>query len=64
MEHNIRGTTMQTVDVWQEAGESVYTESGGMAWMSSNVEMETSGKGGVLRGLGRMMAGESFFLCG
>jgi uncharacterized protein (TIGR00266 family) len=62
MEHNIRGTTMQTVDVWLEAGESVYTESGGMAWMSSNVEMKTSAKGGVLKGLGRMMARESFFL--
>ncbi len=53
---------MQTVDVWLEAGESVYTESGGMAWMSPNIEMATSGKGGFLKGLGRMMSGESFFL--
>jgi len=53
---------MQTVDVSLEAGQAVYTESGGMAWMSSNIDMETSGKGGVLKGFGRMMAGESFFL--
>jgi uncharacterized protein (TIGR00266 family) len=48
--------------VWLNAGESVYTESGGMVWMTPNIEMETSGKGGVLRGLGRTLSGESFFL--
>jgi len=62
MKHEIHGTTMQTVDVWLEQGESVYTESGGMSWMSANIEMETSGKGGLMKGLGRMMSGESFFL--
>jgi len=62
MEYDIRGTVMQTVDIWLEKGESVYTERGGMAWMSPNIAMETSGKGGILKGLGRMMAGESFFL--
>jgi len=62
MQYDIRGTVMQTVDVWLEAGESVYTEKGGMAWMSPNIAMETSGKGGLLKGLGRMMSGESFFL--
>ena len=62
MEYDVRGTVMQTVDVWLEQGESVYTESGGMAWMSPNMEMETSAKGGLLKGLGRMLSGESFFL--
>ena len=62
MKYDIRGTTMQTVDVWLEAGEAMYTESGGMCWMTSNMSMSTSGKGGLLKGLGRMMSGESFFL--
>ena len=62
MQYDIRGTVMQTVDVWLEAGESVYTERGGMAWMSPNMEMETSAKGGILKGLGRKLSGESFFL--
>jgi uncharacterized protein (TIGR00266 family) len=62
MQFDIRGTTMQSVDIWLEEGESVYTESGGMSWMSSNVEMKTDSKGGVLKGLGRMMSGESFFM--
>ncbi|MBS3735040.1 MAG: TIGR00266 family protein [Phycisphaerae bacterium] len=62
MKYDIRGTTMQSVDVWLDAGESVYTESGGMCWMSSNIQMTTNAKGGVLKGLGRMMSGESFFM--
>jgi len=62
MEYDIRGTVMQTVDVWLQAGESVYTESGGMAWMTPNVEMETGAKGGLLKGLGRTLTHESFFL--
>jgi uncharacterized protein (TIGR00266 family) len=62
MKYEIRGTVMQTLDVWLDAGESMYTESGGMAWMSSNIEMQTGAKGGLLKGLGRMMSGESFFL--
>ena len=62
MQYDIRGTVIQTVDVWLEAGESVYTESCGMAWMSPNIEMQTSSKGGLLKGLGRMLAGESFLL--
>ena len=62
MEYDIRGTVMQTVDVWLDPGESMYTESGGMAWMSPNTEMSTGTKGGVLKGLGRMLARESFFM--
>ena len=53
---------MQAVDVFLSEGESVYTESGGMAWMRGNVEMKTSTKGGLLAGLGRKLAGESLFL--
>lgn len=62
MEYDVRGSVMQTVDVWLDAGESVYTESGGMAWMSPNVEMETGAKGGLLKSLGRTLSRESFFL--
>ena len=62
MKYDIRGSVMQTVDVWLEAAESVYTESGGMAWMSPNIEMATGAKGGLLKGLGRMLSHESFFL--
>jgi len=62
MRYDVRGTVMQTVDVWLNAGESVFTESGGMAWMTPNMNMTTNTKGGLLKGLGRMVSGESFFM--
>jgi len=62
MEYKIYGTVMQSVDVTLTRGESVYTESGGMAWMAGNIDMTTNTKGGLMAGLGRKLAGESFFM--
>lgn len=62
MEYQIRGTTMQTVDIQLQPGETMYTESGGMAWMSDNINMATGMKGGLMKALGRSLAGESMFL--
>ena len=53
---------MQTLDITLQPGEKVFCESGGMAWMDSNIEMTTSTRGGVMKGLGRMLSGDSFFL--
>ena len=44
---------MQTLDIRLKAGESIFTESGGMAWMTGGVEMSTDTRGGLLKGLGR-----------
>ena len=52
MEHYINGTVMQTLDIRLQAGEQIYTESGGMAWMTGDVEMNTDTRGGLLKGLG------------
>jgi uncharacterized protein (TIGR00266 family) len=62
MRYEIHGTVMQTLDVYLTQGESMYTESGGMAWMKGNVEMKTNTKGGLMAGLGRKLAGESLFM--
>ncbi len=63
MEYKVIGTTLQAVILELDPGETVYSESGGMAWMSSNIDMHTSGRGGGLSGaLGRMVSGESLFL--
>jgi len=62
MKYEIVGRTLPSVDVTLEAGESVYTESGGMAWMKGNIAMDTSTRGGLLAGLGRSLAGESLFM--
>lgn len=62
MEYYITGEVMQTLDIRLRAGESVFTESGGMAWMTGDIEMTTDTRGGLLKGLGRSLAGESLFM--
>jgi uncharacterized protein (TIGR00266 family) len=63
MEYKIIGTTLQAVILELDPGETVYSESGGMAWMSANIDMKTSGRGGGLGGaLKRAVSGESLFL--
>lgn len=62
MKYEIFGTVMQSAEVTLEAGEAVFTESGGMAWMQGDVEMKTNTRGGLMAGVGRMLAGESLFL--
>jgi uncharacterized protein (TIGR00266 family) len=62
MRFEIQGTTLQTLDIYLNQGESLFTESGGMAWMVGNVEMSTNTRGGLMKGLARSLAGESLFL--
>ena len=61
MQYRIDGTPLPVVLCTLAAGETMITESGGMAWMSPNMRMETTG-GGVGRMFGRMFSGESLFL--
>lgn len=63
MEYKVIGTTLQAVILELDPGETVYSESGGMAWMSGNIAMQTSGRGGGLGGMfKRAISGESLFL--
>ena len=62
MKYKIEGTLMQLLEVDLQQGESVYTESGGMAWMGDGIDMKTDTKGGLMRGLGRALSGESLFM--
>jgi len=62
MQYKISGTLMESVDIHLKQGESIYSESGGMAWMRGSFDMDTSTRGGLGAGLGRMLAGESLFL--
>ena len=63
MQYRVLGDTMPAVEVlFDAAGEGMYTQSGGMAWMTEGVEMSTNTKGGLMKGLGRMFAGESLFM--
>jgi uncharacterized protein (TIGR00266 family) len=56
------GGNLPAVAIRLDAGESVYTQSGGMAWMDAGIRMDTNMKGGFMKGLGRMMSGESLFM--
>ena len=62
MRFELHGSVFQCVDVHLRAGEAVYTQAGGMAWQTGEIEMATSTRGGLMAGLGRMLAGESLFM--
>ncbi|UCD02811.1 MAG: TIGR00266 family protein [Candidatus Aenigmatarchaeota archaeon] len=62
MKYDLQGTTMQLLNMQLAQGETVYSESGRLVYMSDNVKMETQAKGGLWAGIKRKFAGESFFL--
>lgn len=62
MQYRIVGNVMPAVEMRLEYGESVYTQAGGMAWMNDKITMQTNTRGGFMKGLGRMFAGESMFM--
>ena len=63
MRYQIIGDTMPAVEVtFDQAGESMYTQSGGMSWMSDGIAMDSNMRGGLGKSLGRMFSGESIFM--
>jgi len=62
MRYEIKGGSLPVVICHLDAGESFVSESGAMGWMSDGITMDTNMKGGLLKGLGRAMSGESVFL--
>ncbi len=61
MRYSIIGETLPVVICDVEAGESIITERGSMSWMSPNMKMDTSARGGIGKALGRMFSGDSIF---
>ena len=63
MKYQVIGDTMPAVEVtFDQPGESMYTQSGGMSWMSEGVSMDSNMRGGLGKSLGRMFSGESIFM--
>ncbi|NLW71334.1 MAG: TIGR00266 family protein [Chloroflexi bacterium] len=62
MQYKIFGDKLPAVSLRMNAGESIYTQSGGMSWMTDNFRMETNVKGGLMKGIGRVFSGESLFM--
>ena len=62
MDYRIVGDTLPAVEIRLQPGEAMYTQSGGMAWMSDGLTLDSNVKGGLMKGLGRMFTGESLFM--
>ena len=62
MDYRILGETLPVVEVRLNAGEAMYTQSGGMAWMSEGLTLDSNIKGGLMKGIGRRFTGESLFM--
>jgi len=62
MKYEILGKTVPAVEMTLSRGEKVFTQSGGMAWQTEGIKMSTNARGGVMKSLGRMFAGESIFM--
>lgn len=63
MKYQILGNTMPAVQIqFDTPGESMFTQSGGMAWMSDGISMASNMRGGLGKSIGRMFSGESLFM--
>lgn len=61
MQYEIKGTPLPVVICNIGAGESIYTEKGGMSWMTPNMQMSTNAGGSFGKAMSRMFSGESMF---
>ena len=62
MEYEIRGGAFPIVICTLHEGETIKNETGAMSFMTSGMKMETNTGGGLLKGLGRALSGDSLFL--
>ena len=62
MQYTISGTIMQTVAIDLLPGETVYSQTNSMCWMTDTIAMNTHTGGGFLAGLSRSLGGGSFFI--
>lgn len=62
LKYRVFGDNLPAVSIRLDAGQSIYTQSGGMAWMQSGITMQTNMKGGFGKALGRMFSGDSLFI--
>ena len=62
MRYEVTGTTMQTVSVDLAQGESLYSQTASMAWMTPSIRMDTHTGGGIFAGIRRALAGGGIFI--
>ena len=62
MKYSIEGGQLPVAVCELNNGEGMFTESGGMSWMTGDINMSTGMDGGLKKGIGRIFAGESAFI--
>ena len=62
MEYEITGGSFPIVICTLQKGETMKNETGAMAFMTSGMNMETNTGGGLLKGIGRALSGDTLFL--
>lgn len=62
IDYRILGDDLQIVEVELDPGEAVRAEAGAMLYMDAGIKMDTGTGGGLMAGLKRRFAGESFFI--
>ena len=62
IDYKIFGDDLQVVNVILDPNERVRAETGVMLYMENGIQMDTTTGGGLLKGLKRMITGESFFI--
>ena len=62
MNYKIIGQTVPVVETTLNKGETLYTQSGAMAYQTEGITMTTNARGGIMKSIGRMFAGESMFM--
>ncbi len=62
MKYSLQGGQLPVVVCTLDPGEAMFTQNGGMSWMSEGLAMETNMEGGLLGGLARKFSGESMFM--
>ncbi len=60
--HRIEGTTLPVLTVNLKPGDRIYSSSGGMSWMTQQIEMQTNTGGGLGKMFKRALSGESLFI--
>lgn len=62
MEYEVRGGAFPMVVCTLQKGETMKNETGAMAFMTSGIKMDTNTGGGLLKGIGRALSGDTIFL--
>ncbi len=62
IDYELIGDDFQAVVITLDPAEGVRADPGSMMWMERDIDMDTSTGGGVIKGLKRMVSGESFFI--